>query len=111
MTFDSQAENASSILVAHSKIYFVATIDQIAANIALGFRHCSPLFSPVRHFSLSQRCRNATKAVHHELHYSASSMQAITSRDSECDRTPFPKPLVLDRVSPNSIARYSALGC
>jgi hypothetical protein len=56
----SQAENASSILVARSRLDSVATNGQIVANIAVGFRHCSPLFSPVRHFSLSQHCRNAT---------------------------------------------------
>ena len=71
----SQAENASSILVARSRLAFVATTDKVVANIAVGFRHGSPLFAPVRHLSLSQHCRhlslsqhcrNPTTAVHHE---------------------------------------------
>jgi hypothetical protein len=61
----SQAENASSILVARSRLDLVATTDQIIANIAVGFHHCSPLFAPVRHLLLSQHCRIATIAEHH----------------------------------------------
>jgi hypothetical protein len=60
-----QAENAGSIPVARSRLGFVATTDKVVANVAVGFRHCSPLFA--RHFSLSQHCRSATTAVNHVL--------------------------------------------
>ncbi len=54
----SQAENTSSSLVARSRLDFVVTTDNAVASIAVGFRRCSPLLAPVRHFSLSQHCRN-----------------------------------------------------
>jgi hypothetical protein len=49
----SQAENASSILVARSWLDFVATTHEVVENIAVGFRHYSPLCAPIRQFLLS----------------------------------------------------------
>ena len=54
----SQAENAGSIPVARSRLDFVVTTDKVVGNIAVGFRHCSSLFAPIRHVSLSQHCRS-----------------------------------------------------
>ena len=56
----SQAENAGSIPVARSRLDFVVTTDKVVGNIAFGFSHCSSLFAPIRHVSLSQHGRNAT---------------------------------------------------
>jgi hypothetical protein len=41
----SQAENTSPILVARTRLDFVATTGKIATNIAVGFGLTSPLFS------------------------------------------------------------------
>jgi|GEM_PF-3800588 len=63
----SQAENASSILVARSRLDFVATTDKVVANIVVGFRQWSPLFAPACRFSPSHYCRKATSVVSHVL--------------------------------------------
>jgi hypothetical protein len=45
----SQAENASSILVARSTLDFVATTVKIVATAEVGFYHHLPLFGPFLH--------------------------------------------------------------